>query len=147
MISSCLHFKSFVAISAVHKAKRVYLSVNNVSSVRNAYVEQVERLLLPVEVPGDVNFALGAVYGKFIAGITVCERKKTEQLSAGVIERVRGSFTFNFVPQHVTVRIESGNEGHGVSDGIRLHHIGLVTVVCAQLGRIGRLLGCSNHRN
>jgi hypothetical protein len=44
-------------------------------------------LLFPVEVPGDVNFSLGAVYGKFIAGITVCERKK--QLSTGVIERVK----------------------------------------------------------
>jgi hypothetical protein len=83
-------FKPFVPISAVHKAKRVYLSVNNVNSVRNAYVEQVERLLFPVEVPGDVNFALGAVYGKFIAGITICQRKK-EQLSTGVIERVKAS--------------------------------------------------------
>ena len=54
------------------------LSVDGVVSVRDANVEQIRRLLLPVEWLGDVNFAVARrLHGEFITDISICQPIKT----------------------------------------------------------------------
>ncbi len=54
------------------------LSVDGVVSVRDANVEQIRRLLLPVEWLGDVNFAVTRrLHGEFITDISICQPIKT----------------------------------------------------------------------